>query len=118
MMTASRFPNRAPHAMQAHRLWIKLWISLGHPAENCREPGGNAAVTHLRPRTAHSLHTYATRAAHSACVRPRPSSPAQTWVIPRIHRPYDDYQTSYVRQINPSIGLCQQSQPPKEEGDR
>jgi hypothetical protein len=105
-------------AMQAHRLWIKLWISLGHPAENRRQPGGNATVTRQRRLPAHSLRTLRTPATHSACARSHGLSPARTPVIPSIHRPYDDYQTSYVRQLNTHVGLSERSQPPKEEGDR
>ena len=105
-------------AMQAHRLWIKLWISLGHPAENRRQPGGNAAVTRLCRLVAHSLAAPRPPAANSTCAHSHMPSPARTPVIPSVHRAYDDYQTSYVRQLNSQVGLSERSQPPKEEGDR
>ena len=109
--------NLAPHAMQAHRLWIKLWISLGHPAENQRQPGGNAAVTRRVRFAAHSPASARTQARHSPCAWARPSSPARTAVIPRIHCAYDDYQTSYVSLINPQVALGDPDHQ-KEEGDR
>ncbi len=87
-----RYTNFALCAMYAHRLWIKLWISLGHPAENYSEPGGKAAVTELFRRPAHSATRRGTPVSHSCCARPRRSRPAQTLVIPGIHRPYDDYR--------------------------
>jgi hypothetical protein len=89
---ASRYTNFALHAMQTHRLWINLWISLGHPAENWRQSGGNAAMTQPRRVQSRRLPTARTQARHRGCARARWSSPARTPVIPRIHRPYDDYQ--------------------------
>jgi hypothetical protein len=94
-----RYPNFTLHAMYAHRLWIKLWMSLGHPAENRSQLGGNAPVTGQRPVPAHRPAARWTPAGHSACARPRRLSPARTPVIPGIHRPYDDYQSSYGSQI-------------------
>src|SRR5262250_2422438 len=47
-MTANTFrmsAKFAPHTMYAHRLWISMWMSLGHPEENHTHPGGNAVVT-------------------------------------------------------------------------
>jgi len=94
-----QYTNFALHAMYAHRLWIKLWMSLGHPAENRSQPGGNASVTGQRRGPAHRPAARYTPAGHSACVRPRRPSPARRPVIPGIHRPYDDYQSSYGSQI-------------------
>src|ERR1700722_6852969 len=97
---ASGHANFAPGTLQAHRLWIKLWIALGHPEENPGQPGGNAVVTGRLPTAAHSLAVVRTRVRHRACARPRRPRPARTPVIPGIHRPYDDYQSSYARQLN------------------
>jgi hypothetical protein len=101
MIAVVSYPNRAPYAMQAHRLWIKLWISLGHLAENRRQPGGNALVAGRENAPAHSLRAPHAQPRHSACAWLRRPSPARTWVIPRVHSPYDDYQTSYVSDTNP-----------------
>ena len=86
------YPNFAPHAMYAHRLWISLWTDEGHSEENPGRPGGNAGVTSARPAAAHRCTAGCTRAGHRRCARPRRSLAAQTPVIPGIHRPYDDYQ--------------------------
>ena len=91
------YANFALRAMYAHRLWINLWMSLGHPAENYSQPGGNTSVTGRDCRGAHSRSEGAGHVAHSACARPSPLRPAQTLVIPGIHRPYDDYDFSYGR---------------------
>jgi hypothetical protein len=114
---AQRCAFLAPHAMQAHRLWIKLCIPLGQPAKNRKQSVGNAAVTARVRVAAHSPTASGTQGLHRACERlPRPS-PAATTVIPSIHRPYYDYQTSYVSTINRQVAP---SDPPshKEEGDR
>src|ERR1700719_48837 len=94
-----RYTNFALSAMHAHRLWINLWISLGHPAENHGRPGGKARVTEWGWSAAHKRAARSTRVRHSSCARPRRSPAAQTQVIPGIHRPYDDYPSSYGRQI-------------------
>ena len=44
---AARCSNLAPYARQAHSLWINLWMSLGHRAENQRQSGGNAPTRGL-----------------------------------------------------------------------
>ncbi len=97
---APGYANFALGTMYAHRLWIKLWMSLGHPAENLCQRGGNAAVTRRGSAAAHSPAVVRTQAGHSACARAQRPLAARTGVIPRIHRPYDDYQSSYARQIN------------------
>lgn len=89
--------NFALSAMYAHRLWINLWMTLGHPAENYSQPGGNKPVTVRDYRGAHSRPERTAPVSHSACARPSRRRPAQTLLIPGIHRPYDDYQFSYVR---------------------
>ena len=101
MIAVVSYPNPAPHAMQAHRLWIKLWISLGHLAENWRQLGGNARVAGRGNAATHSLGAPHAQPRHRVCARLRRPSPARTWVIPRVHSPYDDYQTSYVSDTNP-----------------
>src|SRR5215469_12991644 len=94
----------APHTMYAHRLWISMWMSLGHPEENHTHPGGNAAVTRWRTRAAHSLPDRCTRAGHSDCAQPQRGLAGRICVIPGIHRPYDDYQSCYERQIQTQVG--------------
>ena len=106
---ASGYANFAPGTMQAHRLWIKLWIALGHPEENPGRPGGNAGVTGWVPTAAHRLAAVRTRVEHRACARPRRPPPAPTPVIPGIHRPYDDYQSSYARQLNIQVASADDS---------
>ena len=86
------YANFARRTMYAHRLWIRLWITLGHPEENLTHPGGNEAVTSTRPLAAHSRAAAYTRAGHRQCERPHRPLAARTPVIPGIHRPYDDYQ--------------------------
>jgi hypothetical protein len=100
---ADGYANFAPGTMQAHRLWIKLWMSLGHPEENPGQPGGNAVATGWRPATAHSPAAVRTRVGHSACARSQRLLPAWIPVIPGIHRPYDDYESSYARQLNTPV---------------
>ena len=109
---SSRYANFALHAMHAHRLWIKLWISLGHPAENRSHLVGKPPVTRRGRAAAHSRAARSTRADHRACARLRQPRPARTLVIPGIHRPYDDYQSRYAARSNPSRF------PPEKEGDR
>jgi len=101
MIAVVTYLNRTPYALQAHRLWIKLWISLGHLAENRRQPGGNGVVAGRGYAAAHSLDAPPAQARHSACAPLRWPSPARTKVIPRVHSAYDDYQTSYLSNTNP-----------------
>jgi hypothetical protein len=108
-----RYTNFALCAMHAHRLWINLWISLGHPAENRGRPGGKAPVTEWVWSAAHKRAARSTRVRHSGCARPRPSRAAQTQVIPGIHRPYDDYSSSYGRQIKIQVAT---NEPPSTPG--
>jgi hypothetical protein len=94
----------ARHAMYAHRLWITLWMSLGHPGENRAHPGGNRAVTPWQTLAAHSRASRSTQAGHSRCARSRRSLAGGIRVIPTIHRPYDDYQVCISRQIPTQVG--------------
>jgi hypothetical protein len=78
-------PNCALHAMYAHRLWIRLWMSLGQQRENSGHPGGNAGVTGTRRVALHSLAAAAPRPATAAvhdhsrsCLRGRRISPGST----------------------------------------
>ena len=116
----ARYANFAVYAMYAHRLWINLWISLGHPADNPSQPGGNAPVTQQWQTATHNLAVPHTHAGHSACARPQQPSPGRTAVIPSIHRPYDDYQSSYGSQINIQVGPStrRRSSELEKEGDR
>jgi len=112
VVRTGHYANFALSAMYAHRLWIKLWISLGHPAENCGQPEGKARVTEqLRP-AAHSPTARRSTVSHSRCARPRRPRAAQTRVIPGIHRPYDDYQFRYARQINMQVAPTEQRPEP------
>ena len=104
--------NFALSAMYAHRLWIKLWISLGHPAENCSQPEGKAPVTGQRNTAAHSRTVPRSLVSHSRCARPRRPRAAQTRVIPGIHRPYDDYQFRYGRQIHMQVASAERRPDP------
>ena len=108
----------APHTMYAHRLWISLWMSLGHPEENRAHPGGNAAVTPGRTRAAHSPAGRSTRAGHSHCARPQPGLAGRIRVIPGIHRPYDDYQFCYGGQIQSPSRRASAWIPPGQMPDR
>jgi len=90
--------------MHAHRLWIRLWITLGHPEENSNRPGGNARVTPHGTPAAHSHPCRSITASHSWCARPQPGLAGRIGVIPRIHRPYDDYQSCNDRQIQIKVG--------------
>ncbi len=89
---SSGHPNYARGAFHAHRLWTNLWMTLGHPEENPFRPEGNEAVSSVRPSAAHSRAYGFTRVGHNRCARPQPAPPARARVIPKIHRPYDDYQ--------------------------
>jgi hypothetical protein len=101
----------APLTMYAHRLWITLWMSLGDAGENRAHPGGNAAVTLGRTSPAHSQTGRRTRAGHSHCAWSRPGLAGQIRVIPRIHRPYDDYQFCFGRQIPTQVAKCAELNP-------
>jgi hypothetical protein len=116
-MTANTFrmsAKLAPHTMYAHRLWISMWMSLGHPEENHTHPGGNAVVTPRRTPSAHSLPGRRTQAGHSHCAQPQLGLAGRPRVIPGIHRPYDDYQSCYDRHIPTQVGEL----PTRKEGDR
>ena len=90
--------------MHAHRLWIRLWITLGHPEENSNRPGGNARVTPRGTSAAHSLPCRSITASHSRCVQPQSTLAGRIVVIPGIHRPYDDYQSCNDKQIQTKVG--------------
>jgi hypothetical protein len=92
------------HTMHAHRLWTNLWITLGHPEENSNRPEGNAGVTSSGTPTAHSRPDRSTAVSHNPCAQPQRGLPGQIVVIPGIHRPYDDYQFCYDRQIQIKVG--------------
>ena len=92
------------HAMHAHRLWTKLWITLGHPEENYTCPEGNAVVKRRRASAAHSLAGRCARFSHSPCAQPPAALAGPIAVIPGIHRPYDDYQFCNARQIPIKVG--------------
>jgi hypothetical protein len=79
------YANLAPHAMHAHRLWIKLWMSGGQQLENSGQPGGNAGVTgsvrpavHSVPPPAGRLRTAAVHGNAGADLRGRLISPGST----------------------------------------
>jgi hypothetical protein len=99
----------ALHTMHAHRLWTKLWMALGHPEENSSRPEGNAGVTSSGTPTAHSHPCRSAAASHSPCAQPQGILAGQIVVIPGIHRPYDDYQSCYGRQIQIKVGKCSSS---------
>jgi len=90
--------------MHAHRLWIRLWITLGHPEENSNRPGGNARVTPPGSSAAHSYPYRPIAAGHSQCAQPQRGLAARIVVIPGIHRPYDDYQFCNDKQIKTKVG--------------
>jgi len=103
--------------MHAHRLWIRLWITLGHPEENSNRPGGNAGVTRRGTPTAHSHPYRSITSSHSRCAQPQRGLAGRIAVIPRIHRPYDDYQFCNGKQIQIKVGkrpsgACRAALPP------
>jgi hypothetical protein len=114
----AHYANFALRAMYAHRLWISLWISLGHPAENCSQPEGKAPVTEQRHPAAHSRTMPRSLVSHSRCARPQPPRAAQTRVIPGIHRPYDDYQFRYGRQIHMQVASAERRRDPVQASAR
>jgi hypothetical protein len=87
--------------MHAHRLWKTLWMSVGYTEENRSQPEGNRVVAARHSPAAPSLTGMWPNAGHMHCGRPRGYLPAQTPVIPGIHRPYDDYQSFLVTDLNP-----------------
>lgn len=95
----------APGTMYAHRLWIRLWTTLGHAEENRSQPGGNAVVKRSCLLAAHRPADSRTRAGHRHCARARGALAGRTLVIPGIHRPYDDYQFCNRRQIQVQAGM-------------
>ena len=98
-MCSSGHANYARGAFHAHRLWTNLWMSLGHPEENPFHPEGNGAVSSVRLTAAHSRPYGFAQAKHNRCAWAPPTPPARTKVIPKIHRPYDDYQFCYCRYL-------------------
>jgi hypothetical protein len=98
------YANFALHTMHAHRLWIRLWITLGQSEENSNSPEGNAGVTRWGMPAAHSNPGPSTTASHSRCAHSRPGLAGRIDVIPGIHRSYDDYQFSNDTQIHIKIG--------------
>jgi hypothetical protein len=80
-----RHANFAPHAIYAHRLWISLWMSLGHLQGNSGQPEGNAKLKGGPPSVIHSLagsvHGTGTAAVHenpAHDLRGRQISPGST----------------------------------------
>ena len=117
----SVYTKCAPHTMHAHRLWIKLWITLGHPEENFIRPEGNAGVTRWGTPATHSRPRRSTAASHSRCAQPQRTLAGRINVIPGIHRPYDDYQSCNDRQIQIKVGkrpcaACHAALPPRSPG--
>jgi hypothetical protein len=53
---------RSDRPYSAHRLWMKLWTSLGRAADNSGQPGGNAGVSGAQHLGVHSAATARTRA--------------------------------------------------------
>jgi hypothetical protein len=98
------YANFALHTMHAHRLWIRLWITLGQPEENSNGPEGNAGVTPWGMPQAHSHPGPSTTGSHSRCAHSRRRLAGRIDVIPGIHRSYDDYQFSNKKQIHIKIG--------------
>jgi hypothetical protein len=92
--------NFALHTMHAHRLWIKLWITLGQPEENPNRPEGNAGVTSWGMPATHSHSGPSTTGSHSRCAHSRRGLAGRIDVIPGIHRSYDDYQFSNDTEIH------------------
>jgi len=105
-MYPSDYAKYALHTMYAHRLWTKLWISLGHPEENPTRPGGNARVTRQGILVAHSRTSRPGRIRHSQCAQRQRHLAGRIGVIPGIHHPYDDYQFGNGRQIQIKAGKC------------
>jgi hypothetical protein len=109
--------NLALHTMHAHRLWIKLWITLGQPEENSNGLEGNAGVTSWGMPATHSHPGPSTTASHSRCAHSRRGLAGRIDVIPGIHRSYDDYQFSNARQIHikirkrPAVASCATAAP-------
>jgi hypothetical protein len=101
------YANFAVHTMHAHRLWIKLWITLGQPEENSNGPEGNAGVTPWCMYASHSHPCPSTTGSHTRCAHSQPALAGRTKVIPGIHRPYDDYQSSNDRQTH--INVCKRA---------
>jgi hypothetical protein len=93
----------ALHTMYAHRLWIKLWITLGRPEENSNRPEGNAGVTARGMFASHSHPGPSTTGNHSRCAHSWPGLAGRIDLIPGVHRPYDDYQSSNERQIHTKV---------------
>jgi hypothetical protein len=92
--------NFALHTMHAHRLWIKLWITLGRSEENSNCLEGNAGVTRWGMPAAHRHAGPSTTGSHSHCAHSRRGLAGQIDVIPGIHRSYDDYQFSNDSEIH------------------
>jgi hypothetical protein len=105
------YANFALHTMHAHRLWIKLWITLGQPEENSNGLEGNAGVTPWGMPSAHSHSGPSTTGGHNRCAHSQRGLPGRIEVIPGIHRPYDDYQFSNERQIQNNIRKRQAAGP-------
>jgi hypothetical protein len=97
------YANFALHTMHAHRLWIRLWITLGQPEENSNGPEGNAGVTPGGMFASHSHPGPSTTGNHSRCAHSRRGLAGRIDLIPGIHRPYDDYQSSNDRQIHTKV---------------
>jgi len=119
---AAAYAKFALHTMHAHRLWIKVWITLGHPEENSIRPEGNAGVKAGGSAAAHSRPGPSTAAVHTGCGWPRRTLAGRIVVIPGIHRPYDDYQSCNDTHIHIKVGkrprrACSVALPPRGPGD-
>ncbi len=99
-MRSVEHANFAPHALQAHRLWMNLWTVLGVAEENTSQPASNGVVSsrlslvsHSRPPTAPGTATPA------VYCRTRPAWANR--VFPGMHRAYDDYESYYCQISTP-----------------
>ena len=78
--------------------------NVGKPADKPTRPVGNAVVKTPRHVAIHSAVSGRVRSPHSHCAWQPRGLPARTTVIPRIHRPYDDYHFGYERYVNTKAG--------------
>jgi hypothetical protein len=87
--------------------------NVGKPADKPTRPVGNAVVKTPRHVAIHSTVSGRVRSPHSHCAWQPRGLPARMAVIPRIHRPYDDYHFRYERYVNTKAGrpAGQPSQP-------
>jgi hypothetical protein len=96
----------APGLAYAHRLWTTLWMTLGNPAENPGQPGGNVPATKVRPIATH-------RAAAVMPVRPQPAVHACSG---RHQRRRGLSPTSTDPMTTTNFVISETSQPKQEDG--